>query len=177
MNSNKPTNPIKEILNNFIITLEEMNDEKSVLKLMYKEHYNKIHENDDFYSSLIDMTLDEVTIDNFDMNDITSTLYNKNLEKTKLLENTALKLYRLIDEDEDKIPFLENLKSEKAQEMEILMEKQFITIAEFTTIYGYSQTQQKGFRSRLRDPIPYSQKGLGHKVLYERRKVQKWLGN
>ncbi len=122
---------------------------------------------------MIDLTLEEVDIDDFDMNDITSTLYTKNQEKTKLLENHALKLYKLIDEQ---IPFLENLKSEKAQEMEVLMEKQFITISEFTTIYGYSQTQQTGFRSRLRDPIPYSQKGLGHKVLYNRKRVEKWLG-
>ncbi len=170
---------IKEILNNLIVTLEEMNDEKTTLKLIYQKHYNKVHSNhedddDDFYSNLIEQTLDHVDISDFEMNDLTSMLYYQNLEKTQTLEATALKLYRLIDTE---IPFMEELKSEKAQEMEILQEKQFITVQEFSVIYGYSATQQKSLRARLRDPIPFSQKGHGHKVLYERRKVQKWLGN
>ncbi len=70
---------------------------------------------------------------------------------------------------------MESLKSEKAQELHELQQKEFITVSEFEIIYGYGKTHQKSLRARLRDPIPFSQKVSGGKILYSKRAVEKWM--
>ena len=172
---------IKDILNDMIATLEELSNEKLVLQKMYKEYYSgllkdKSESDRDFYSSLIDMSIDYINIEDFEPNDMMRYLYKENLEKISELENYALKMYKLYTEEtNDKITYMEELKSTKVQEMEILQTKDWISVNEFELLFSYGSTAQKGFRSRLRDPIPFEQKSIGSKILYEKNKVVKWL--
>jgi hypothetical protein len=179
---------ILDILNDFISTLEEMNNEKNSLKSLYKRYnldvlqdQNMSEDDLDFYADLIDITSEHITVDDFSQSDMMKYLYNANKSKIQILETQALKLYKLYtdeyNDDKDKIAYLETLKSKKAQEIEIINEKPFLTVSEFEIIFGYSPTQQKGFRQRINDPIPFTQKALGHKILYSRKKVEIWLEN
>ena len=178
---------MEDLLNELITTLEEMNDEKTNLSIIYKHFYTNEVKNrnldDEMKNFLVD-SIDlitgfdgEVTIDTFKPNDIMKYMYDLNLEKIKDLEIYALKLYRLYQKEGNKktIPYYEQLEKKEIYNLNIIKEKDFISIKEFTIVYGYSSTSQKGFRGRLRNPIPYIQKGLGTKVIYDNKDVLKWL--
>ena len=53
--------------------------------------------------------------------------------------------------------------------------KKLISVKELKELYGYSESAQKGFRSRLNNPIPFIQQGIGTKILYNKDEVNKWL--
>jgi hypothetical protein len=172
---------IKDILNDMIITLEELNNEKIVLKNRYRKYYeeqikDKSPEDIDFYSSLIDSVEDYISIDDFEPNDMMKYLYSQNLEKINELERYGLKMYKLYTEEtNEKIPYLEEVKNKNIEKIQIANQKDNISVNEFELLYGYSTTAQKGFRTRLNDPIPFIQKSFNSKILYKKDKVEKWL--
>ncbi len=53
--------------------------------------------------------------------------------------------------------------------------KKLISVKEFKELYGYSESAQKGFRSRLNNPIPFIQQGLACKILYNKEDIDEWL--
>lgn len=55
--------------------------------------------------------------------------------------------------------------------------KKYISVKEFTEIYGDSKKSQEGLRGRLNDPLPYRQKVEGGKITYVVEEVEKWLIN
>jgi len=175
---------MEEILNELITTLEEMNDEKSVLSKIYKEFYIADVKERDLTPDMKDFLLDavevitereEIKIDDFKPNNIMLFMYDLNLEKMNKLENYALKLYRLYKKEGKNITYYDELENTKVQEMKIIQTKDIISVNEFETLYGYSSSAQKGFRSRLNNPIPFIQKSFGSKILYKKRDVDKWL--
>ena len=52
------------------------------------------------------------------------------------------------------------------QQMKEMQVKKYITVKEFEKIYNISSSKQKGYRSRLNDPLPYHQKVQGEKNVY-----------
>jgi len=176
---------MEEILNEMIETLEELANEKVTLSKIYKEFYTadvKKRDIDDGMKTFLIDSIDlitgfdtEIKIDDFNPNEIMLYMYNLNLENIKELESYALKLYRLYKNENKAIPYYDELENKKIQELKLLKEKDFISVKEFELLYGYSSTAQKGFRGRLRNPIPFIQKGLGSKVTYETKEVLKWL--
>jgi hypothetical protein len=48
----------------------------------------------------------------------------------------------------------------------MLLTKDWISVNEFELLFGYNSTAQKGFRSRLRNPITFEQKSIGSKILF-----------
>ena len=116
---------IKNILDEMILSLEELSDEKIILKKRYREYYeNAIKENNDledkdFYFSLIYMTEDYINIEDFKPNDMMTYLYEKNLHSINELERYALKLYKLYtDETHEKINYLEDIKSKRSEQIQ-----------------------------------------------------------
>ena len=83
----------------------------------------------------------------------------------------------------EKIDF-DLLKREAEQEvlevqkhMAKIQSKKFITIKEYTDIYGASKTSQQGYRGRRKNPLPYKQEVEGGKILYSIEEVEKWRDN
>jgi len=175
---------MEELLIEMIDTLEEMNNEKNQLSKIYKEFYTNDIKNRNLTSDMEDFLLqsvelitdiEEIRIEDFKPNEIMLYMYNLNLEKINKLENYSLKLYRLYKKENKSIPFYDELENKKVQEMKIIQTKDIVSVNEFETLYGYSSSSQKGFRSRLNDPIPFIQKKLGSKILYKKSEVDKWL--
>lgn len=175
---------MEEILNELMTTLEEMNDEKSVLSKLYREFYAKDVKNRNLDDEMRDFLLgaievvaeiDEITIEDFNPNEAMLYLYNANLEKISELEIYALKLYRLYKKENKAIPYFDDLESKKLLELKLLNEKEIISVKEFEILYEYSRSAQKGFRGRLNNPIPYIQKEFNSKILYNKEDVSKWL--
>jgi hypothetical protein len=55
--------------------------------------------------------------------------------------------------------------------------KKFISVDEFSEIFGYSKSSQQNFRSRLYNPIPFLQDKKKGKIIYDIEKVKLWLTN
>ena len=166
---------LQKILNELITTLEGMNNQKKHLKKIYKEDLEKRieHLDDDwieFYLELGD-TLD-IDIDDFHLDGLQKKLYEQMIQNQKELETTALRIYKVYmdskDTKEEKIEFYENLKIQ-------VQPKEYLSVKDFTLVFGYSSSAQKGFRSRLNNSIPFIQKKLGSKILYKKDAVDEWL--
>lgn len=174
---------IKDILDDMILKLEELVDEKLVLQKLYRDYHEKlfINESDedkDFYMSILDTLEDVITLENFKPNDMMRALYELNIERIRELELYALRLYKLYNEEtSQEISYLENIKDRNIQKIREANEKKNISVIEFELVYGYSSTAQKGFRSRLNDPIPFIQKEFNSKISYKKSDVDKWLGD
>ena len=97
---------------------------------------------------------------------------NADISKTIELDSELVKLNALLpikEQDKELIDL--------AQQMEKIQAKKYISIAEFTEIYGKSKTSQQGLRGRLKDPIPYKQISKNSAILYEVELVEKWFKN
>lgn len=70
----------------------------------------------------------------------------------------------------------ENAHKEKLLALELANLKEIIDVKEFELIYGFSKETQKGYRSRLNNPIPFIQKKDKSKIMYKKSEVIKWLG-
>jgi len=176
-------NTIKTILIEMIDTLEAMNNEQEVLKDVYKKAVkervkDKGQDWVDFYVDLVEK-LGEINIGNITSNDIVLSFYEQNLSNLQQLEKHSLKLYKLYLESntDSKIEYYENLKKEKLLKQAELQNKEFINVSEFETLYNYSVSSQKNFRSRLNNPLPFVQKEFNKKILYKKSEVEDWLAN
>ncbi len=106
-------------------------------------------------------------------NELVQTLKKFNIERENALEKYALKLYSLYDDL--KIEYFENALNQQRLAIEKAKLKEFITTEEFELLFNYSAGAQKGFRSRLNNPIPFIQKGSKSKILYRTSETLKWL--
>ena len=87
------------------------------------------------------------------------------------------------NKENEKIDF-DQLKRDAEQEvlevqkhMAKIQSKKFITIKEYTDIYGASKTSQQGYRGRRKNPLPYKQEVEGGRILYSIEEVEKWREN
>ena len=69
----------------------------------------------------------------------------------------------------------EDTRQEKLLALKMAKEKDIIDVKEFELIYGYSESSQKSFRSRLNDPLLHIQKGFRSKIMYKKSVVEEWL--
>ena len=71
-----------------------------------------------------------------------------------------------------------NSELEHKQYIDKLNTVEFLTTKDFTTLFGYKEDKQKALRSKINDPLPYTQAGgSGFAIIYERTIVKKWLEN
>lgn len=87
-------------------------------------------------------------------------------------DGPLVKLNKLLKKEDQ---FQEILEIEKY--MRKIHSKQYITVKEFTEIYGYSKTSQQNYRGRLNDPLPYRQVKFGGKITYDVEAVEQWFEN
>ncbi len=175
---------MEEILNEMIEKLEEMNDEKVKLSKIYKEFYTEDIKKRDLTPDMEDFLLgavevvteiEDIKIEHFNPNEIMLYMYDSNLEKIKELENYSLRLYRLYQKEGKNIPYYDELEQAKLLEMKVIQSKEIISVNDFEILFGYSSSAQKGFRTRLNNPIPFIQKEFRSKIMYKRKEVDKWL--
>ena len=87
-------------------------------------------------------------------------------------DKPLVKLNHLLDKKEQ---YQEVLDIEK--EMMKLQSKKYITVKEFTDIYGYSSDWQKNRRGRIHDPLPSRQDGHNKKITYVVSDIETWFEN
>ncbi len=188
-------------LEDMIKTISKLKaEEKSILKEMSKREYMirmrkrvSVEHYGEFYDEFIEICENEYDIENeekelsdivLSCNTSTQEYYNHNVEVTNQLINYITKLIYLheirtnqnIKDGEFKIESLEKIKLEKIQI------KIFLDIKDVETLYGFSKTQQQGFRSRLRNPLPYikestKSKSANTKVQYKKQELENWIDN
>lgn len=170
----KTTTTIRSILNEMI---QSIKDEESNLKSAFANYCMdepfilEDEEDRDYYMDAVNQNVD-VTLEHFEPSEMMKILYNQKIENIEKLKNYTLKLYSLYN---DRIDYLEKMKDDKQNEIKIANEKELINQKEFTLLFGYSESAQKGFRRRLNNPIPFIQKGIGTKIFYNRKQVTEWL--
>ena len=69
----------------------------------------------------------------------------------------------------------EDAHKEKLSALELAKSKEIIDVKEFKLLYGFSDSAQKGFRSRLNNPISFIQKNFKSKIMYNKSEVDKWF--
>jgi len=94
------------------------------------------------------------------------------------------KVFEEIEKNRNEKMDLDKFKKDAEQEvlevqkhMAKIQSKKFITIKEYTDIYGASKTSQQGYRGRRKNPLPYKQEVEGGKILYSIEEVEKWRDN
>lgn len=109
-------------------------------------------------------------------------------EKQKL--RRQLQIYKLPSYDKDiiveqmiKLNSLLEVKEKNQEVLEIekemakLQAKKYITVKQFTEIYGYSSDWQKNRRGRIHDPLPSRQDGHNKKITYVVSDIETWFEN
>jgi len=91
-------------------------------------------------------------------------LLKQQLHSYQTIADTAVQLNKILDK-----PITRVSKIEEAQA------KSIITVEEVELLYGYGKESQKGYRSRIKNPLPYLQKGHGAKIQYNKKVVEAWL--
>ena len=170
-------NKIKEILIELADILEQFSEEnQNILSGVSKEEMSARKNTTNILSAYLEQLMaDDAIREDFleNNNELVQTLYNQNIERQRALEKYALKLYSLYDDL--KIEYFENALNQQKLAIEKAKLKDIIDVKEFELIYSYSESAQKGFRSRLNDPLPYIQKGHGSKIQYKKADVEAWL--
>ena len=94
------------------------------------------------------------------------------------------KIFEEIEKDKDKDMDFDLFKKQADQEvleiqkhMAKIQSKKYITIKEYTEIYGASKSAQQGYRGRRQNPLPYKQEVEGGRILYSIEEVEKWRDN
>ena len=58
-----------------------------------------------------------------------------------------------------------------------ISEKKLITVKDFEEVYSIKEETQRKLRGRLNDPLPSTQLIERGNVLYDPKKIEKWLEN
>lgn len=53
--------------------------------------------------------------------------------------------------------------------------KSFLTVKKLNELYAISESQQKGLRGRIKNPLPFYQDGEGGKIRYKVTDVDEWM--
>lgn len=53
--------------------------------------------------------------------------------------------------------------------------KVYISVRDLEDLYSISESQQKGLRGRIKNPLPYHQDGHGGKIRYKVSEVEEWM--
>ena len=54
--------------------------------------------------------------------------------------------------------------------------KVYISVRDLEDTYSISESQQKGLRGRIKNPLPFCQDGPGGKIRYKVSEVEEWMG-
>jgi len=54
------------------------------------------------------------------------------------------------------------------------LDKEFLSTEDIEMLYSISKSSQKGFRNRIKDPLPYHQEKVGAKITYKKTEVDEW---
>ncbi len=57
----------------------------------------------------------------------------------------------------------------------LTLPKAYISVRELSEQYSISESQQKGLRGRIKNPLPFYQDGQGGKIRYKVSEVEEWM--
>lgn len=89
----------------------------------------------------------------------------------KRIQNTIINLNKLLETPLKKIQLLEELRN-----------KDILSVKEVELVYGFSKTQQQGYRGRIRNPLPVlnndkKSTSLNNKIYYNKDTLDAWIDN
>lgn len=192
---------VKQLIEN----LEKLSEDYSAINMKYGA-YNERNENGDFELYLTEYELvQEQYIDNSEnkssfledlksefeddvINEVKTSLKDKSenwygyaydmselLEKNfKILKQSVSNLINLLDAEKQQI-YKKRL--EAVVSLEKAQIKKYISVKEFTDIYGKSSDWQKNRRSRIRDRLPSIQTIENGKITYNVNDIELWFEN
>lgn len=98
--------------------------------------------------------------------------FQKNLfSQYKTILNVTVNLNKLLEEPVKRV-----------QSLEELQYKKLLSIKDVEYLYGFSKTQQQGFRGRLKNSLPHHKestksKSANTKVYYKKKELDDWIDN
>lgn len=69
-----------------------------------------------------------------------------------------------------------SLKAIQSKRSSISSTPTYVSVKDLTRDYALSASQQKQFRGRIKDPLPFHQEGEGSKIRYKINEIEAWLG-
>ncbi len=121
-----------------------------------------------------------------DINDDSSFFYPNEKSQNEKKERIEYRQQRTIYEYDIPLVKLNNIleKEDRYQEvleiekeMTKLQAKKYITVKEFSEIYGFSADWQKNRRGRIHDHLPFRQTLNKGKITYEVKEIETWFEN
>lgn len=121
-----------------------------------------------------------------DINDDSSFFYPNEKSQNEKKERIEYRQQRTIYEYDIPLVKLNNLLKiedryqevlEIEKEMTRLQAKKYITVKEFTEIYGKSADWQRNRRGRIRNRLPFMQEKLGSGIMYKVEDLEVWFQN
>lgn len=121
-----------------------------------------------------------------DINDDSSFFYPNEKSQNEKKERIEYRQQRTIYEYDIPLVKLNNIleKEDRYQEvleiekeMTRLQAKKYITVKEFTEIYGKSADWQRNRRGRIRNRLPFMQEKLGSGIMYKVEDLEVWFQN
>jgi hypothetical protein len=121
-----------------------------------------------------------------DIYDDTSFFYPNEKSQNEKKDRIDYRQERTIKEYDIPLIKLNNILEKKEQYQEVLeiekqmkklQSKKYITVKEFTEIYGFSTDWQKNRRSRIHQHLPFRQTTNNGKITYEVSEIEIWFEN
>ena len=93
------------------------------------------------------------------------------VKQYKKILNIAINLNKLLDKP-----------IEKVKSIESIQHKVLLSVKDVELIYGFSKTQQQGFRGRMRNKLPHHKqstksKSANTKIYYKKDEIDNWIEN
>jgi hypothetical protein len=82
-----------------------------------------------------------------------------------------------VHDSKEEINMLGNsLKAIQSKRSSISSTPTYVSVKDLTRDYALSASQQKQFRGRIRNPLPFYQEHSGGKIRYRINEIEEWLG-
>lgn len=82
-----------------------------------------------------------------------------------------------VHDSKEEINMLGNsLKAIQSKRSSISSTPTYVSAKDLTRDYALSASQQKQFRGRIKDPLPFHQESKGSKIRYKINEIEEWLG-
>jgi hypothetical protein len=91
--------------------------------------------------------------------------FNEDTRAVMITDYFALEMYAMIAK--------EKLKNEEY--IKLLQNAEYLNVKMFEDLFGIKKEKQKAMRSRLHDPLPYTQAGDNTNILYKREEELRYL--
>lgn len=180
---------LKSEVKNLLQLLESIKDTRSrLLNIRWQEgldkawepHIIESNENDEGYRKLIDSnTTQTAKITVKQTEDDILKVASKGNKDEYLLQKQLLQQYQTTLDIAINLNKLLQKPIKKVLSIEEIKHKELLTVKDVELLYGFSKTQQQGFRGRIRNSLPQVTKSRADnsKVHYRKQELDDWIDN